>query len=177
MLSRMSLGIAGYGRLGRMVAGYGRAFGMTVRYFDPFVPQVTDCVRRVASLKALVSDSDIVSVHVPHEPATEHLFDREIFSSFKEGAFFINTSRGELVDQLAMLDGLQSGRLGGAAIDVLAGEFSPGFAESLPGNPLVRYACSHTNLLLTPHIGGSTQDAWRLTEQYTIEKILERLSD
>ncbi|MEW5725752.1 MAG: NAD(P)-dependent oxidoreductase, partial [Thermodesulfobacteriota bacterium] len=97
MLSRMSLGVAGYGRLGRLVASYGLSFGMKVRYYDPYVTEAAAGIERAGSLVELVEQSDIVTVHIPHEPETEGLFDREVFSRFREGAYFINTSRGELV--------------------------------------------------------------------------------
>ncbi|MEW5724949.1 MAG: hypothetical protein AB1896_17695, partial [Thermodesulfobacteriota bacterium] len=65
----------------------------------------------------------------------------------------------------------------GAAVDVLEGEFNPGFADLVGGHPLVEYARTHDNLIITPHIGGSTQDAWALTQRYTIEKIREALEN
>jgi D-3-phosphoglycerate dehydrogenase / 2-oxoglutarate reductase len=175
MLSRLSLGVVGYGRLGRMVASYGVCFGMDVCYFDPYVTESPDNVRQVETLELLVETSDIVTVHVHHEPKTENLFNKEIFSRFKKGAYFINTSRAEIVDSMAMLKALKSGRLSGAAIDVLEGEFEPGFGGRVAENPLVKYSTKHNNLIITPHIGGSTSDAWSMTQEYTILRIIESL--
>jgi D-3-phosphoglycerate dehydrogenase len=175
MLSRMSLGVAGYGRLGRLVARYGRAFGMSVKFYDPRVDPADDPAERVDSLAALVGDRDVVSVHLPNEPGTDHLFDRALFARFKPGAFLVNTARGELIDQAALLEALESGRLAGAALDVLDGEFDPEFDRRLRKDPLLAYARSHDNLILTPHIGGSTRDAWRLTQAHTIRLMLETL--
>lgn len=175
MLSRMSLGVAGMGRLGRRVASYGICFGMNVSYFDPYVDQSPQGVRRLNSLEDLVQSNDIVTVHIPHEPETEHLFNRDIFKRFKYGAYFINTSRAELIDQHAILEALVSGRLAGAAVDVMDGEFEPGFGRRVLKNPLVRYAAEHTNLIITPHIGGSTRDAWTLTQEHTIRKLIEAM--
>jgi D-3-phosphoglycerate dehydrogenase len=173
MLSRMSLGIAGYGRLGKMVGKYGLSFGMEVCYFDPDVKEESEGAKRVDSLEELVEKSDIVTIHIPHKPETEKLFDRAIFSRFKKGAYLINTSRGELVDNEALLECLRNGQLAGAAVDVLDEEFEPEFKTTVLEHPLVRYASRNPNLIITPHIGGSTKDAWHMTQEYTIRKIVE----
>ena len=172
MLSRMDLGIIGLGRLGRMVANYGSACGMRVRYYDPLVGGVAR-YKRVGTLTELVAQSDVVTLHVPHEESTELLVDSRVLTSFRNGAIFVNTSRGELVDHDTLLECLMSGQIGGAALDVLEGEFIPGF--SVENHPLWNYAQHHQNIILTPHIGGSTQDAWQLTEEYTISKVVNYL--
>ena len=175
MLSSLSLGVVGHGRLGTMVARYGKAFGMKVRYFDPYVSSSSEGAERIDTLGSLVRLSDVVVLLVPHEKATEGMFSREIFACFCWGSYFINTARGELIDWDALLESLESGRLAGAALDVFEGEFVPGFADRFPDHPFLRYAREHDNLLLTPHIGGSTIDAWRLTEAHAIEMALEHL--
>ena len=177
MLSSLSLGIVGLGRLGRKVARYAHAFGMAVTYYDPYVEQGPETPQRCADLKSLVACSDIVTLHVPHEPETENLIDAELLAAFKPGSYLINTARGELLDFTALLAQLESGHLGGAALDVFEGEFAPDFAARLPHHALWRYAQTHPNLILTPHIGGSTVDAWRLTEGHTITRILEALRE
>lgn len=176
MLSSMSLGIVGHGRLGTMVARYGKAFGMKqVYYFDPFVEHSSEGAERMATLENLVEDSDVVVLLAPHEKSTEGMFSKAIFEKFKRGAYFINTARGELIDWDALLESLKSGRIAGAALDVFEGEFVPGFAECFPDHPVLRYAHEHDNLILTPHIGGSTVDAWRLTEAHAIDMALGHL--
>jgi D-3-phosphoglycerate dehydrogenase len=175
MLSRMTLGIVGLGRLGGMVASYGVSFGMRVCYYDPYVDESAMDVARAETLGELVETSDIISIHIPHEPETENLFGREVFSRFKHGAYFINTSRGEVIDEQALLECLERGNLAGAAVDVLAGEFEPGFDRRVHEQPLVKYAAEHSNLIITPHIGGSTVDAWGLTQEYTVRKVIEAL--
>jgi D-3-phosphoglycerate dehydrogenase len=176
MLSRMSLGVAGYGRLGRMVANYGKSFGMKVRYYDPFVENEDVGVFRVNTLTELVSTSDIITIHIPHEPETEGLFNKKIFTYFKKGAYLINTSRGELIDHDALLECLKDGTLAGAALDVLDGEYKHGFKDNIKDHPLWKYAQEHDNLIITPHIGGSTVDAWKMTEEYTIKLIITALN-
>ncbi|WP_340117712.1 NAD(P)-dependent oxidoreductase [Pelagibius sp. 7325] len=176
MLSNMSLGIVGHGRLGGMVARYGRAFGMTVRYYDPYVPSSGEGAERVDGLRELVALSDVVSIHVPHAPETEGMFDKAVIAAFKPGAWLVNTARGELLDWQAVLDALQSGHLAGAAMDVFEGEFEPNFAVRFPEHPVLRYARENDNLILTPHIGGSTVDAWAQTEAHTIDMVEAALS-
>lgn len=175
MLSSMSLGVVGHGRLGTLVARYGRAFGMRVRYYDPFVSSSSEGAERVETIEALVGQSEVVTLHVPHEKETEELISRAVFEQFKPGSYLVNTSRGELLDWEALLDHLQSGHLAGAALDVFEGEFVPGFAERFPSHPVLTYARTHDNLILTPHIGGSTVDAWRLTEAHAIDMALAHL--
>lgn len=167
MLSRMTLGVIGYGRLGRRVAQYGRAFGMAVRYADPFVDLEDGVAEKAETLAGLAGWADVLSLHVPATPETRHLINADILAGVKPGAYVINTARAELIDEDALLQGLRSGRIGGYAADVLEGEFTPGFRAA--DHPLVRYAAAHENVLLTPHIGGSTRDAWRETQARVIE--------
>jgi len=177
MLSRMVLGVVGLGRLGKMVARQALSFGMSVRYYDPSEQIREGRLEKAASLEELVAQSDIVTVHIPLERQNERLFDGHVFSRFKDGAYFINTSRGEIVDSQALLNALKNRKLAGAALDVLDGEFNRDFRDRATEHPLVEYASSHENLLITPHIGGSTVDAWRMTEQFTIDLVLKTLAE
>ena len=165
MLSRMHLGIVGLGRLGRLVEKYAHAIGMRVSTYDPGKASTH------RSLAELVGAVDVVSVHAALNDANVRMFDRAAFAAFRKGAYFVNTARGELVDNEALLAALRSGHLAGAALDVLDGEFSPSFQPK--DHPVVRYAREHANLILTPHIGGSTRDAWSLTQERTIRKALD----
>jgi D-3-phosphoglycerate dehydrogenase len=177
MMSSMSLGIVGLGRLGSLVAGYAKAFSMKVRYYDPYVDSKDKHFERCKTLKDLVSKSDIISIHVPHELETEGMFDRDIFENFKQGAWLVNTSRGELLDWNALLNALESEHISGAALDVFEGEFDPEFSSKYFDHPLLNYAREHDNLILTQHIGGSTLDAWEKTEAHTIDMVMESLSN
>ena len=143
------LGLVGYGNVGRRVARRALAFQMSVLVYDPFLGlSAQDGARVVASLDELLVESDFVSVHARATPENENLFDRSTFSVMKKGAYFINTARETLVNEQALDDVLTSGKLAGAALDVLRPR-----SGSDP-HPLLR----HSNVVLTPHIGGATYE-------------------
>lgn len=173
MLSAMTLGIVGLGRLGSLVASYGNAFGMKVYYYSPISRNAA--YERCPTLLELAKCSDIVSVHAHHKSDTERLINKEFIYAMKPSSFIVNTSRGELIDEPALLEALESGHLGGVALDVLAGEYRSDFKSKLKDSPLVKYARMHDNLILTPHYGGATVDAWIKTQKRTIELIADCL--
>jgi D-3-phosphoglycerate dehydrogenase len=169
MLSRMRLGLVGHGRLGRKVAAVGHALGMDVAYYDPNVPG------GMHSLLALAARSDVLSLHAPANPETRGIVSRKVLEALPRGAVVVNTARGELLDLDALLDLLESGHLAAAALDTLDGEYDPEFSRRLADSRVARYARTHDNLVLTPHIGGSTVDAWQETERFVIEKACRAL--
>lgn len=177
MLSRLKIGIVGLGRLGSLVSQYALSFGMEVSFYDPYISVGHPRILQHSSLEDLVSNVDIVSVHVPHEKQTEGMFNSKIFALFKKGSFFINTSRGELVNHSALLENLKNGTIAGAATDVFEDEFNPEFEKSFNSHPLLNYAKHNNNLIITPHIAGSTIDAWFETERHTIQTILKKLKN
>ena len=164
MLSRMRLGLVGHGRIGRMVASAAQSLGMRVNFYDPAV--TGGC----CNLLSLAKESDVLSLHAPARPETRNLVSREILRALPREAIVINTARGELIDETALLELLRSGHLWSAALDTVDGEYDPGFADAFYDHPLASYARSHDNLILSPHIGGSTRDAWHETERFVIEK-------
>jgi D-3-phosphoglycerate dehydrogenase len=174
MLSTMSLGIVGLGRLGAMVAAYGKAFGMPVFYFSP--NSRDPALQRCTDLQELAGVSDIVSLHAHLTADNEKMIDQAFFRAMRAGAFFINTARGAMVDEQALLEALESGHLGGAALDVMAAEYQSGFSQRLDAHPLVRYARTHDNLIITPHYAGATVDSWIMTQTQTVELIAEALA-
>lgn len=174
MLSRMKLGVVGLGRLGKMVAGYARALGMEVAYYDPHIHHESSWnYEKVETLSELVAGVDIVTVHCDVRADNVKMFNQTIFSNFKKSSFFVNTARGELVDSNALIDALDDGILKGAAVDVLDGEFSPTFDQNAGAHPLIQYAQEHRSLLITPHIGGSTRDAWYETQRFVVQKAID----
>ena len=143
-----TLGLIGLGRIGREVAQRARAFGMELLAYDPFVSDGTVAGVRLVDLDKLLALSDIVSLHAPLTEATAALLDRERLRSMRHGAMLINCARAGLVDEDALLEALESGHLGGAGLDVFAGEPSV--------NPRLR---ALSNVVLTPHIAASTIEA------------------
>ena len=164
-----TLGIVGFGRLGSKVAAYGRAFGMHVVATDPEseLPSWVDS----ADLGAVVERADVLSVHVDFNQRTKNLIGGDVLDRIKPGCLIINTARGEVIDEAALLSGLVAGRIGGAALDVLCFENDNG--RSLNNADLLRdYARTHENLIITPHIGGATFESMAKTELFIAKKIL-----
>ncbi len=164
-------GIVGVGRLGRIVAGCFRAFGMDVIGYDPRKDFPHAAARRVDSLNELLAQSDLVSLHVSYDDSTRHLIGPAAFAAMRPGTVLINTSRGGVIDDAALLEALETGHLAGAALDVLDGE--PNIQAD---HPLVEYARSHDNLLIVPHIGGNTIESFAKTEMFLAGRVLEALS-
>ena len=165
-------GVVGYGRLGRIVARMLLAFEMRVLASDPHVwTNDGDPGVEIVALNELLAQSDIVTLHVNLYPETSGFFGGEQFAQMKPGAWFINTARGELVDEAALLEALRSGRLAGAAVDVLSDERSTGMGS----HPLVQYARQYDNLIVTPHIGGCTLESMEKTEGHMARKLADVL--
>jgi D-3-phosphoglycerate dehydrogenase / 2-oxoglutarate reductase len=165
-LAGKTLGILGYGRLGRIMAGYGQGFRMRVlacdvRDVSP-APQV-----ELVSFDRLLAESDVLSIHVHLTDDNRGLIDAAALARMKPGAVLINTSRGAIVDETAMLAALESGRLLGAGVDVIDGEWR----TDLDRHPMIVYANSHENLVISPHLGGVTHESQRLAYGRTVEKL------
>ena len=166
MLNGKVLGIIGCGRIGQWMARYGKAFGMQVIGYDPKLESWPDNILR-KDLQTVMMESDFVSIHVHLSPETTGLISRELLNLTKIGVFLINTSRGQVLDEGALLDGLISGHIGGAGLDVLTGE------PLIANHPLVEYAKNNSNLLITPHCGGYSPDAVRIVCKHAAEKVVQ----
>ena len=169
-LQGKTAGIVGYGRLGRIVVNYLKVLGMRVIIYDPYVSLVDSDIEQKANLEELLREADLISVHVNLNSETEDLFDELRFAQMKPTAFLINTSRGAVVNERALLDALKRGHIAGAALDVLCGE--PNINEQ---HPLVDYAVSQNNLILTPHIGGATYESMQKCEIYLADCIAKNI--
>jgi D-3-phosphoglycerate dehydrogenase len=146
-----TLGIVGLGQVGRMVAQRGLSFGMRLIAYDPYVSRERArqlSVELMPDLEALLVQADFVTIHLPRTPETEGLLGRRELGLMKEGARLVNTARGGLVDEAALEEALRSGRLAGAALDVFED-------EPVTDHPLFRLE----NVVVTPHLGASTQEA------------------
>jgi len=168
MLRGRTLGIVGLGRIGRWMARYAEAFGMKCQATDPYTTDWPAVVARV-ELDELLETSDFVTVHVHLTNETRGLLDARRIRLMKPGAILVNTSRGDIIDETALVEALRAGRIGGAGLDVLTGE------PEVVNHPLRIYALEHDNLLITPHIGGFSPDAVRTVVRFSAEQIVRYL--
>jgi D-3-phosphoglycerate dehydrogenase len=149
-LFNRTLGIVGLGRIGRIVADRARGLGMKVVAHDPFLDvRRVDLEVELVTLDELLARADAISVHVPRTKDTLGLIGREALAKVREGALVVNAARGGIVDETALLEALEGGRVGGAALDVFVEEPPP------RGHPLV----AHERVICTPHLGASTEQA------------------
>ena len=149
-LSGRTLGLIGYGELGRQVGHLAEAFGMRVLVMGRPGVSYEDGTQRV-DFNTLLEQSDFVSLHGLLNADTQKMMNRDAFARMKPGSFFINTARGGLVDEVALVEALESGHLGGAGLDVLTVE------PPAPNSPLL--ACSHPNLVITPHSAWASRES------------------
>jgi len=160
-----TLGILGLGQIGRIVAGRAQGLKMNVLAHDPFV--ALDAARslgiEVSSLEDVIARSDFLTLHVPRLKETENMVNRDFISKLKPGARIINCSRGNVIDLDALYEGLESGQVGGAALDV--------FPKEPPGADLP--ILSHPKVVLTPHLGASTGEA----QSKVAEMIARQMAD
>ena len=166
---KKNVGIIGVGRLGKITAEYFKALGANVKGYDPR-EDFPDNIDRADSLKGLLETSDIVLLHLKLDESTENLISEEEFDWFKDGSILINTSRGGVLDEHALLDALKSKKLSGAALDVIKGE-----NEIQDDNALIKYAKENSNLIITPHIGGNTYESFEKTERFIADKLIQRI--
>lgn len=151
-LAGKCLGLAGLGRIGRAVARRARAFEATVWYYDPVRPSPAEEEALGVAYRAfdeLLAAADIVSLHLPATPQTRHIIGAAALTRMRRGSILINTARGALVDEAALVEALRSGRLAGAGLDVFERE------PPAPSSPLL----SLPNVVLTPHVAAGTRDA------------------
>lgn len=147
------LGIIGYGHIGMQLGILAETLGMKVRFYDVETKLPLGNASQAPSLDALLGEADVVSLHVPETVQTQNMISTAQFAAMKEGAIFINASRGTVVDIPALAEALESKKIAGAAIDVFPVEPKSNddeFISALRG---------FDNVILTPHIGGSTKEA------------------
>lgn len=168
-LKGKTLGILGYGRLGKIVARYAKAFWMKVVACDPYVSLKTMKKHGVekVSMSGLFKESDVVSIHASLTEETQSFVGEKFLKLMKKDAVLINTARGEIIKGDALFRALKKGWIKGAAIDVLRDERRDG--SHLRNNKLWHYARSHKNLIICPHIGGTTVEAMEATEIFVAE--------
>lgn len=168
-LSGKTLGIVGLGRLGCMVAAYGKAFRMRVLTND-IKPVEMEGVENV-DFDALLRESDVVSLHVHLNKNTHHLMNRENLGKMKPNSVLINTARGDLIDEAALIESLESEKLLAAGLDVIHDEWGNDIAQ----RPLIEYAKTHHNLVITPHIGGASFESIVEARRFMARKMVDYL--
>lgn len=161
-LHHKRVGVIGHGRIGRSVVRRLQGFGTEIKVFDPVAELEPPLA--AATVEQLLAWADVVTLHAPLTPATQHLIDAEALAVMKPGAILVNTSRGGLVDEAALLEALASGRLRGAGLDV--------FAHEPPGD----VALAHLpNVVLSPHIGGLSREAIDAMARQCVQQVLDVL--
>lgn len=148
-----TLGIIGYGNIGSQVSVLAEAMGMKVFFYDIETKLPLGNAHAAKTMKELVSQSDVITLHVPETSQTKNIINKSILKSFRPGSILLNFARGEVVDLKALANSLEEGLLGGAAIDVFPVE------PEKNGDPFTSPLQGISNVLLTPHIGGSTEEA------------------
>ena len=168
----MTIGVIGTGRIGAAVMGRLQGFGCRILAYDPYPKTYADYV----SLDELLKQSDIVTLHTPLTADTNHLISRQRIGQMKRGAFLINTGRGSLLDTEALVPALESGKLGGAALDVLEGEEGVFYFDCrkkpIESELLLRLQ-KLPNVLITPHTAYYTEHALSDTVENTIINCLK----
>ena len=161
------LGIVGVGNIGRNLARIAKALRMNIIGYDTY-PIKREFINEVGMIttdfNTLIASSDFISCHVPANSETKHMFNEFTFSKMKSTAFFINSSRGEIVDENALYDALVTKKIAGAALDV--------FEKEPPTN---RRLIELSNVICTPHIGSQTKESQDLASNVIAEKIIQKL--
>lgn len=158
MLTQFASGIVGYGHIGSQLSVLAEAMGLRVLYYDVVPLMGLGSAKQVPTLESLLQNSDFVTLHVPELPETVNMIGAEQLQHMKKGSYLINASRGSIVDIPALIDASRSGRLAGAALDVYPAE--PAANGDYFNAGLNRWGDdlrSLKNIILSPHIGGSTE--------------------
>ncbi|RHX78292.1 NAD(P)-dependent oxidoreductase [Leptospira yasudae] len=169
----LSLGIVGYGRIGSNLAKYSRSLIRDIYAYDPYVKINDSYVKQESDYKQLLSKSDIIAICVHLDDSTAGMVDESWFQLMKQGVYFVNTSRGEIVDENALIANLNSGKIKSAALDVMSNEQNP---EKI-SHPIVQYARNHNNLILTPHIAGLTYESEGKAAKFILNMVKEFLAE
>jgi D-3-phosphoglycerate dehydrogenase len=165
-INGIALGLIGFGRVAQALARKAVALGMRVIASDPYAHSSAACPVQLVDLDSLLTEADVISIHAPLTPQTRGLIGYDVLRKTKRGAVLVNTSRGELVDESALIAALDDGRLAGAALDVIAG-------EPLAGDSPLR---GRTNVLVTPHMAFYSEESLEELQRTAAEDVVRTLS-
>jgi D-3-phosphoglycerate dehydrogenase len=168
-LKGKTIGIIGYGFMGRQMAHKLSGFEVNVIAYDKYKTDFSDAYAREVSMEEIVKHSDILSLHVPLTKETKQMVDAEYLYHFKKPIFFINTARGEIVDTQAVIENIKTGKILGAGLDVLEVEKFPMLAEQKWFKELI----TNEKVILSPHVGGWTFDSYRKISEILAQKLAE----
>ncbi len=157
----LNIGVVGYGRLGKIFCDQLEGFNANIIVCDPYVK---DCRYKNLELRKIVKKVDVLVLHVHANEDTKHLINKDIIKLMKKGCIIINTSRGEIVDESAILEGLKSQHLGGYGTDVLTNEF-----DDIKKSRLIKYS-KKLPIVFTPHIGGMTIQGQTKAFMFAVKK-------
>jgi D-3-phosphoglycerate dehydrogenase len=167
-LYEKTLGILGFGRIGQLVAQRARGFGMRVLAFDPFVSAERYRelrIEKAESVEDIYAQAEFITVHLPKTPETEGILDAEAFAKMRDGVRVLNVARGGLIDEQALQEALDSGKVAGAALDVF------------PIEPMTEHALfGYPNVVVTPHLGASTAEATDRAGYQSAEQVVAALT-
>ncbi|MDT0643035.1 NAD(P)-dependent oxidoreductase [Zunongwangia sp. F363] len=171
-LNSLTLGILGYGRVGRQMADFAKALNMPWKFFDVDTRK-KKYPESIEELQSFLSEINVLSIHIPLHDENINYLNASNLKYLKKGSYIINTSRGEIIEERALSELLQNGHLAGLATDVLKDELNP---ELRNDNPLLKLAKLFDNIIITPHIAGATYESMWLTEEFIIKKWIKFLS-
>jgi D-3-phosphoglycerate dehydrogenase / 2-oxoglutarate reductase len=165
----LTIGIIGYGRLGKMMYDYCKAFGANVRVYDPYKRDDMDdefLLNTYCELTDMFKHCDVISLHVHVTPETKYMINKEILGYSKKSPYIINTSRGEIVNEQDIVEALKNKVISGYAADVVENEF-----DDLKASPIIQAMNRGDNIIVTPHIGGMTIEGQTKAYKWAINKL------
>ena len=171
-MNYLTVGVVGYGRLGKKYANYCNSFGSKVLVFDPYKKIKSKYLKKVNSLEYLLKNSDIISFHVHLNKETYHMISKKNISKINNSAILVNTSRGDIIDEKILINFLKKNKKSKFATDVLENEIN-----SKKNNPLINYSKKSNQVIISPHIGGMTIEAQEIAYHRVAEKLKTFLSN
>ena len=166
----LKIGIVGYGRLGKMMFDYCKSFGADLKVYDPYKKDDMSnsflLNHYSTSLEDLFQECDVISLHVHVTDETKYIINKDLLGLVQKGLYIINTSRGEIVNELDIVNALNTGKLTGYGTDVIENEF-----DDLTKSPIIKAMNSGENIIVTPHIGGMTIEGQTKAYKWSINKL------
>ncbi len=165
----LTIGIVGYGRLGKMMHDYCKAFGANVKVYDPYKRDEMDdsfLLNTYCELTDMFEQCDVISLHVHVTPETKYMINKELLGYSKKSPYIINTSRGEIVNEKDIVEALKNKVISGYGADVVENEF-----DDLQASPIIQAMNEGENIIVTPHTGGMTIEGQTRAYKWAINKL------